>query len=42
VSKKKEVQAGIDMGAAGYVRKPYDKEELFAAIQAAFQNTKGG
>ncbi len=30
---RKEVQAGFDMGAKGYIRKPFDTEELFKTIQ---------
>lgn len=31
---RKEVQAGFDMGAKGYIRKPFDSEELFKTIEA--------
>lgn len=30
---RKEVQAGFDMGAKGYIRKPFDSEELFKTIE---------
>jgi CheY-like chemotaxis protein len=30
---RKEVQAGFDMGASGYIRKPFDSEELFRTIE---------
>lgn len=29
---RKEVQAGFDMGAKGYIRKPFETEELFKTI----------
>jgi CheY-like chemotaxis protein len=29
---KKEVETGISMGANGYIRKPFDSEELFEVI----------
>lgn len=29
---KKEVQAGLDMGAAGYIQKPFDEDELLKTI----------
>jgi len=29
---KKEIQAGLDMGANGYVRKPFEVEELLSEI----------
>jgi CheY-like chemotaxis protein len=35
---RKEVQAGFDMGARGYIRKPFDSEELFKTIEEC---TKG-
>ncbi len=31
---RKEVQAGFDMGAKGYIRKPFDSEELFNTIES--------
>jgi CheY-like chemotaxis protein len=30
---KKEVEAGLGMGASGYVRKPFETEDLFEAIE---------
>jgi CheY-like chemotaxis protein len=30
---KKEMQAGIDMGAVGYIRKPFEHEDLINAIK---------
>jgi CheY-like chemotaxis protein len=30
---RKEVQAGFDMGAKGYIRKPFDSDELFKTIE---------
>lgn len=34
---KKEIQAGFDMGAAGYIRKPFDNDELLQTIQTCLQ-----
>lgn len=31
-TEKKEVQAGLNMGANGYIRKPFAEEELFGTI----------
>lgn len=35
---RKEVQAGFDMGAKGYIRKPFDSEELFNTIESCFKS----
>ncbi|MCR8560813.1 response regulator [Mucilaginibacter sp. BJC16-A38] len=34
---RKEVEAGLGMGASGYIRKPFDSEELFAVIARCFK-----
>ncbi len=34
---RKEVQAGFDMGAKGYIRKPFDSEELFNTIESCIR-----
>ncbi|MBB5396829.1 response regulator transcription factor [Mucilaginibacter sp. AK015] len=31
-AEKKEVAAGLEMGASGYIRKPFEPEELFETI----------
>jgi CheY-like chemotaxis protein len=31
---KKDIQVGLDMGAAGYIRKPFDNDELVKTIQS--------
>lgn len=36
-TEKKEVVAGLAMGAEGYIRKPFGPEELFAAIQLSLE-----
>ncbi len=35
-AEKKEVSAGLEMGASGYIRKPFDPEDLFKAIRVCF------
>ena len=30
---KKEIQAGLDMGASDYIHKPFESEELLSAIE---------
>jgi CheY-like chemotaxis protein len=37
---KKEIEHGLSMGAAGYIRKPFEAEELFKAIDACLKNEK--
>ena len=32
-AEKKEVAAGLEMGACSYIRKPFDPEELFQALR---------
>jgi CheY-like chemotaxis protein len=32
---KKEMQAGIDLGAIGYIRKPFDHDELINTVKGA-------
>lgn len=36
-AEKKEVAAGLEMGASGYIRKPFEPEELFAAIRQSLK-----
>jgi len=31
---KKDIQAGLDMGANGYIQKPFDPKELFEVISS--------
>src|SRR5665213_712308 len=33
---KKSIQAGMDLGASGYIQKPFDPFELFNAINKCF------
>ena len=35
---RKEVQAGFDMGAKGYIRKPFETEELMKTIQECLRS----
>ncbi|WDF79913.1 response regulator transcription factor [Mucilaginibacter sp. AW1-7] len=35
-AEKKDVAAGLQMGASGYIRKPFEPEELFEAIKLCF------
>lgn len=35
---KKEIQAAIDKGAAGYIRKPFEAADLYNAIERCFIN----
>lgn len=37
-AEKKEIQLAMDMGASGYVRKPFDIRELIDTIEKAFIN----
>lgn len=37
-AEKKEVAAGLQMGANAYIRKPFDPEELFKAIRDCLKN----
>ncbi|MFD2872942.1 response regulator transcription factor [Mucilaginibacter ximonensis] len=36
-AEKKEVAAGLEMGASGYIRKPFEPEELFEAIRQSLK-----
>jgi len=38
-AEKKEMAAGLEMGASGYIRKPFDPEELFQTIQQCLKET---
>ncbi len=38
-AEKKEVEAGIKMGAKGYIRKPFEADELFATIEKCLNGT---
>lgn len=38
-AEKKDVAAGLEMGAAGYIRKPFDPEELFQAIRRCLKES---
>lgn len=38
-AEKKEVAAGLEMGASGYIRKPFDPEELFQAIRESLKES---
>jgi len=35
-AEKKDVAAGLQMGASGYIRKPFEPDELFEAIRLCF------
>jgi CheY-like chemotaxis protein len=35
---KKDIQLGLDMGANGYIRKPFDPQELFEIITSCLKN----
>jgi len=37
---KKEIQAGLDMGAVGYIRKPFEGGELLSTVEECLK--KGG
>ncbi|HEY1045739.1 MAG TPA: response regulator [Bacteroidia bacterium] len=37
---RKEVQAGFDLGACGYVRKPFEINELMTAIESCLQQVQ--
>ena len=37
---RKEVQAGFDMGACGYVRKPFEIDELMSTIESCLKNSQ--
>ncbi|MFA6245868.1 MAG: response regulator [Mucilaginibacter sp.] len=37
-AEKKEVNVGLEMGASGYIRKPFDPKELFDAITKCFND----
>lgn len=39
---KKEIQTGFDMGAVGYIRKPFDTNELLETIASCLNMGKGG
>ena len=34
---RKDIQAGLDMGAKGYIQKPFDPQELFDTIERCLQ-----
>jgi len=36
-AEKKEVAIGMEMGASGYIRKPFDPEELFQVIRQSLK-----
>ncbi|MCQ6958761.1 response regulator [Mucilaginibacter aquariorum] len=36
-AEKKDVEAGLEMGASGYIRKPFEPEELFDAIRRSLK-----
>jgi len=38
-AEKKEVAAGLEMGASGYIRKPFDPEELFEAVKQSLKES---
>ena len=38
-AEKKDVAIGLEMGASGYIRKPFDPEELFQAIRHSLQES---
>lgn len=37
-AEKKEVEAGLGMGANGYIRKPFESEELFETLTRCLQS----
>jgi chemotaxis family two-component system response regulator PixG len=39
---KKEIQTGFDMGAVGYIRKPFDTSELLETIASCLNKGKRG